>query len=200
MKGSTLAERNTSEKARRAAMATKTAMADRKEADEKRAKAGKQPKTAKVEEVPPYCYAAPGMSAEESALEAVKAMQIAHAADALGLLWRLRRVAAPADEDADSELPGTRSLLAKLRLRRRECQKRRLMAVAATERSEAMARRAIQAEAKVALIAAGCIDIEWWVFLDLDGVTLDEAGNLRGLDAAIERLRAAKPFLFGGKA
>lgn len=38
MKGSTLAERNTSEKARRAAMATKTAMADRKEAEEKRAR------------------------------------------------------------------------------------------------------------------------------------------------------------------
>lgn len=200
MKGSTLAERNTSEKARRAAMATKTAMADRKEAEEKRAKAGKQPKTAKVEEVPPYCYAAPGMSAEESALEAVKALQIAHAADALGLLWQLRRVAAPADQDDDCDLSGHRSPLKKLRLIRRECQKRRLMAVAATERSDAMARRVIQAEAKVALIAAGAVDTDWWVFLDLEGVTLDEAGNLCGLDAAIEQLRAAKPFLFGGKA
>lgn len=200
MTSRTLAERNTSEKARRAAMATKTAMADRKESEEKRAKAGKQRKTVHLGEVPPYCYAAPGMSAEEGAVEAVKALQIAHAADALGLLWQLRRVAAPSGREADDGQPGTRSLLAKLRLIRRECQKRRFTAVAATERSDAMARRVIQAEAKVALIAAGAVDTDWWVFLDLEGVTLDVASNLCGLDAAIEQLRAAKPFLFGGKA
>lgn len=95
MKVRTIAERNTSEKARRAAQATKVAMADRKTAEEKQSRAAKQPKTAHPGEVPPYCYAAPGMSAEVGAVEAVKALQIAHAADALGLLWQLRRVVTP---------------------------------------------------------------------------------------------------------
>ena len=200
MKGSTLAERNTMEKARRAAMASNAAMAERRAAEEKRARAGKPPKTAHVEEVPPYCYAAVGMSAEEGAKEAVKALQIAHAADAIGLLWQLRRVVAP-DARATKVYPGESwSLLRNLRLVRRECQKHRLAAIAAAQRGDVMAQRTIQAEAKVALIAAGCIDIEWWGFLDLEGVTLDELGNLCGLDAAIERLRAEKPFLFGGKA
>ncbi|MQY52113.1 hypothetical protein HCX48_09515 [Rhodocyclus tenuis] len=200
MKVSTLAERNTSEKGRRAATASHAAMVERKTSEEKRVKAGKQVKAVRLDEVPPYCYAALGMSAEEGALEAVKALQITHAADALGLLWQLRRVAAPADQDDGAELPGTRSLLAKLRLLRRECQKRRLASIAAESQVDAMTRRVIQAEAKVALIAAGAIDPDWAVFLDLAGVTLDEAGNLCGIDAAIERLRAAKPFLFEGKA
>jgi hypothetical protein len=43
--------------------------------------------------VPPYSFRQPGMTPEEAATAAVKALQITHPADALALLWELRREA-----------------------------------------------------------------------------------------------------------
>lgn len=44
--------------------------------------------------VPPYCYRAAGMSAEEGAVQAVKEMGVSTLVDALVLLWEMRRDAA----------------------------------------------------------------------------------------------------------
>ncbi|UCV28116.1 hypothetical protein [Ferribacterium limneticum] len=56
--------------------------------------------TASIDQVPPYCYRRPGMSAEEGAGAAVKELGITHSCDALALLWELRRVAKGAPTDA----------------------------------------------------------------------------------------------------
>lgn len=58
------------------------------------------PKTATVDQVPPYCYRRPGMSAEAGASTAVKELGITHPCDALALLWELRRAAKSAPTDA----------------------------------------------------------------------------------------------------
>lgn len=52
------------------------------------------PRAVSAASVPPYCYQHQGMTAERGAIEAVKAMRIPSAAEALGLLWQMRRVAA----------------------------------------------------------------------------------------------------------
>lgn len=52
------------------------------------------PRAVSAASVPPYCYQQQGMTAERGAIEAVKAMHISFAADALGLLWQMRRIAA----------------------------------------------------------------------------------------------------------
>jgi hypothetical protein len=44
-------------------------------------------------ELPPYCHLSPERSPDESAVIAVREMRISHPADALGLLWQLRKVA-----------------------------------------------------------------------------------------------------------
>lgn len=96
MKVSSFAQRNTSEKGRRAAQATKAANADRKAAEErtlKAIKAGKKGKTVLPEQVPPFCYLAAGQSPEEAAAEAFKHFSMTPA-EALGLVWKLRRIAA----------------------------------------------------------------------------------------------------------
>lgn len=48
--------------------------------------------TATVDQIPPYCYRLPGISAEAGALAAAKALRITHPCDALALLWELRHV------------------------------------------------------------------------------------------------------------
>lgn len=58
------------------------------------------PKTATVDQVPPYCYRRPDMSAEAGAGAAVKELGITHPCDALALLWELRREAKGALTDA----------------------------------------------------------------------------------------------------
>lgn len=45
------------------------------------------------DEVPPYSYRLPGMSADEAAVVAVREMRISHPCDALAVLWELRREA-----------------------------------------------------------------------------------------------------------
>lgn len=44
-------------------------------------------------DVPPYCYRLPGMSAEEGATAAVKALRLPLLIDALAVLWKLQREA-----------------------------------------------------------------------------------------------------------
>ncbi len=51
----------------------------------------RNPKTATANAIPPFCYCLPGMSPEQGAAAAVKALHISHACDALALLWKLRR-------------------------------------------------------------------------------------------------------------
>lgn len=94
MKVSSFAQRNTSEKGRRAAQATKMANADRKAAEERTLqaiKSGKKGKTALPEQIPPFCYLAAGQSPEEAAAEAFKHFSMTPA-EALGLVWKLRTV------------------------------------------------------------------------------------------------------------
>lgn len=94
MKASTLAQRNTSEKGRRAAQATKTAMADRRAAEERKLqaiKSGMKGKSARPGAVPPFCYLSGGRSPEEAAIEAFKHFSMTPA-EALGLVWKLRIV------------------------------------------------------------------------------------------------------------
>lgn len=57
-------------------------------------------KTATVDQIPPYCYRRPGMSAEAGAVVAVKELGITHLGDALAFLWELRREAKGALTDA----------------------------------------------------------------------------------------------------
>ncbi len=45
----------------------------------------------RIEDVPPWCYWRPGMSPEAAALDAARALEIAHPLDLLNLLWALRR-------------------------------------------------------------------------------------------------------------
>lgn len=105
MKASTLAQRNTSEKGRRAAQATKMANADRK-ADEERKlqafKSGMKGKAALPGQVPPFCYLASGRSPEEAAAEAFKHFSMTPA-EALGLVWKLRRVIASDNASDNAE-------------------------------------------------------------------------------------------------
>lgn len=47
-------------------------------------------RTCRLDEVPPFCFMKPGMTPEEGALAAVKAMGMTHPIDALETLLRLR--------------------------------------------------------------------------------------------------------------
>lgn len=49
--------------------------------------------TATRDQIPPYCFRLPGMSAEAGALAAAKTLRMTIPCDALALLWELRRVA-----------------------------------------------------------------------------------------------------------
>lgn len=56
--------------------------------------------------------------------------------------------------------------------------------------------RIIRAELKVAALMAGLIDPDAAIFLDHSGITLDAAGELAGIEAAIASLKQSKPFLW----
>ena len=45
----------------------------------------------RIDEVPPWCYMKPGMSPEEGARAAIRALGITHPLDVLVTLWTLRR-------------------------------------------------------------------------------------------------------------
>lgn len=46
---------------------------------------------ARFRKCPPFCYLRPGMTAEEGALSAIKALEITYPLDSLAILWILRR-------------------------------------------------------------------------------------------------------------
>lgn len=50
--------------------------------------------TVTADQIPPYCYRLPGMTAEEGAAVAVKEMRVSTPCDVLAVLWELRRVTA----------------------------------------------------------------------------------------------------------
>lgn len=87
-----------------------------------------------------------------------------------------------------------------IRSLREECKTHRLAKNAAEEHAKAilaqLEKRLIEAEMKVALIEAGCIDLDWWVFMNLGNVRLLEDGTLAGADEEIKRLKRAKPHVF----
>lgn len=56
-------------------------------------KSNAAPSTITADQVPPYSYQLPGMSADEAAVVAVREMRISHPCDALAVLWELRREA-----------------------------------------------------------------------------------------------------------
>lgn len=87
-----------------------------------------------------------------------------------------------------------------IRSLREECKAYRLAKNAAEEHAKAilaqLEKRLVEAEMKVALIEAGCLDLDWWVFLDLGDVHLLEDGTLAGAKEEIQRLKRAKPYVF----
>ena len=50
------------------------------------------PRTAAVDQVPPYSYRLPGMSVAKGAIEAAKVLRITHPCDVLVIYWQMRRV------------------------------------------------------------------------------------------------------------
>lgn len=89
-KSGTATQRTKRHAARDFRTANETKEAQRNSASSSR----RNPRAVSAAAVPPYCYQQQGMTAERGAVEAVKAMRIPSAADALGLLWQMRRVAA----------------------------------------------------------------------------------------------------------
>lgn len=87
-----------------------------------------------------------------------------------------------------------------IRSLREECKAYRLAKNAAEEHAKAtlaqLEKRLVEAEMKVVLIEAGCIDLDWWVFLDLGNVRLLEDGTIAGANEEIKRLKRAKPHVF----
>lgn len=79
---------------RNAARDLRTANEEKEAAHESASMARRNPLAVSAARIPPYCYHRQGMTAEQGAVEAVKALRITLAADALGLLWQMRRVAA----------------------------------------------------------------------------------------------------------
>jgi len=91
---------NTSEKGKAAALARHCAIREQRaavEAQEQalggRAKSRMKAKSVYVEDVPPFSYLAAGRTPEEAAIEAIKHFSMTPA-EALGLVWKLRRVIA----------------------------------------------------------------------------------------------------------
>jgi hypothetical protein len=87
-----------------------------------------------------------------------------------------------------------------IRSLREESKTYRLAKKQAEEHAQAilahLEKRLVEAEMKVSLIESGCIDLDWWVFLDLGNVRLLEDGTLAGAEEEIKRLKRAKPYVF----
>lgn len=56
----------------------------------------------RIDEVPPWCYMKPGMSPEEGARAAIRALGITHPLDVLVTLWTLRRASSIEKHSAQS--------------------------------------------------------------------------------------------------
>jgi hypothetical protein len=87
-----------------------------------------------------------------------------------------------------------------IRSLREECKTYRLAKNAAEAHAKALLtqleKRLVEAEMKVALIEAGCIDLDWWVFLDFGNVRLLEDGTLAGAQESIDAMKLHKPHVF----
>jgi hypothetical protein len=87
---------------------------------------------------------------------------------------------------------GEEDLLAQLRARA-ESLERQLDAA----RAETSA-RLVRAELKAEAIRAGMVDLDGLKLVDLSAVTVNDAGDVQGAGAIMERLKRDKPWLFGG--
>lgn len=56
--------------------------------------------------------------------------------------------------------------------------------------------RIVRAELKAEAIKAGIVDVDGLKLVDINGVTLNDKGEIDGADAMIEGLKKAKPYLF----
>jgi hypothetical protein len=65
------------------------------------------------------------------------------------------------------------------------------------EGEAAFERQLVQAELKAHAIKAGLVDLDALVMADLSAVKLKVEGGLEGVEGVFERLREAKPYLFG---
>lgn len=81
---------------RRGARGRKAALQDEQDREEarERAAADKRHRTGHLSSVPPWRYLADGRTPEEAAIEVVREFGLTCPAEAIGLLWKLRQVAA----------------------------------------------------------------------------------------------------------
>ncbi len=90
-----------------------------------------------------------------------------------------------------------RSESANYRKRAQEAEHRAKDAEARVAASEQAAnQRIVLAELRTAAVRAGMVDLDGLKLADLEGVTLDEAGHVRGTDELMETMKKAKPYLF----
>lgn len=69
-------------------------------------------------------------------------------------------------------------------------------AIAAEKQSQEISKIKIDSEIKSQAISSGLIDLDCLPLLDSSEITLDENGNIIGIDSAIADLKSKKPFLF----
>lgn len=84
----------------------------------------------------------------------------------------------PPAEDAETRLAAIQARMAELEAQTRE--------------------RLIHAEMKAQAIRAGMVDLDGLKLANTSGLTVDEAGEVKGAEAIMASLRKAKPWLFGG--
>jgi hypothetical protein len=71
-------------------------------------------------------------------------------------------------------------------------------AKAASEARAEADRRIIRAELKAHAIRAGIVDLDALKLMDTAGLSLDEAGEVEGAEAALAKFKDAKPHFFAG--
>ncbi|MFT8806303.1 MAG: hypothetical protein ABF876_15480 [Acetobacter aceti] len=64
------------------------------------------------------------------------------------------------------------------------------------QQSQAIAKIKIESEIKSLAISSGLLDLDCLPLLDSSGITLDQNGNIIGVDSALSDLKTKKPFLF----
>jgi len=58
--------------------------------------------------------------------------------------------------------------------------------------------RLVRAELKAVAVRAGMVDLDGLKLIDVDKLTLDDDGSVKGAGEVMRDLRRAKPWLFGG--
>jgi hypothetical protein len=59
--------------------------------------------------------------------------------------------------------------------------------------------RLIRAELKAAALRAGMVDLDGIKLIDVDGLRIDEHGEVSGASSLMQQLKRSKPWLFGGQ-